>query len=463
MRALLMPALLVLIGIGSPLCAGEAETAARARTALRQATEFLRSISTNGGYVGRYSLDLEQRFGEAEYEQAGNTEIWVEPPGTPTVGETFLRSYRLTAEERYLKAARDVGRALAWGQRAEGGWDHRVDVSHLSPESAEPDRRSGHCTFDDDISQAPARFLMNLDEEIDEPWLTGSIQLALDFVRTAQFDNGAWPQWSPLRGGYHDYYTFNDNAINDCIRVMLEAHRRYGRPEALDSARRGGEFIIASQRPAPQPGWAQQYSHDMEPARARRFEPPGICSAVTARNIRTLVDLYLHTGDETFLEPIPAAIDWLDRSRLAPDQFSPVEVGDPQDRDRPVWARLYEVGTNKPIYGDRTDGPAVIYDVNQVSRRELTSYGWQGSFGIPAAIRYYRNVREQGREKWLQKRDRSLTEAQRRQRAEALEPRVRRIIAEQDDEGRWVTDDRLLIGTFVRNMDLLCDYLHVTE
>ncbi|MFW6171531.1 MAG: pectate lyase, partial [Planctomycetota bacterium] len=237
---------------------------AAARKALQNATSFLRSISINGGYAGIYSPDLKERYGEALYERASATQIWVQPPGTPSVGQVFLRAHRVTGDRRYFEAAREVGRALAWGQRKEGGWDHRVDVAHLSPDAKTPERKSGHCTFDDDITQGATTFLMELDEQLDEAWLDESVELALEFMMEAQFDNGAWPQWYPLRGGYHDYYTYNDNAINDCIRVMLQAHRLYDEPAYLESARQGGDFIIASQLPAPQAGWAQQYSHDLE-------------------------------------------------------------------------------------------------------------------------------------------------------------------------------------------------------
>ncbi len=427
---------------------GNADAEPAARRSLRHATEFLRSISTKSGYAGIYSKDLTDRFGEATYEEAAKTEIWVQPPGTPSVGQAFLRAYRVTGEKRYLDAAREAGLALAWGQRKEGGWDHRVDVGHLDPAAARPARRSGACTFDDDITQSALRFLMALDREVDAPWLTGSVDLGRAVLREAQFDNGAWPQWYPLRGGYHDHYTFNDGAINDCIATLLKAHERYGHAEDLAAAKKGGRFIIASQLDPPQAGWAQQYDHDMRPAAARDFEPAGVCSAVTARNIRTLIELHLATGDESYLEPIPAAIDWLKRSKL----------------DGGKWARLYEVGTNKPIYGDRTREQSVLYDYDAVSEKERSSYGWRGSFGIPGAIDRYREVRKRGRDAILADRDDEPSAETLRRRAERLSPEVARIVEAQDEKGRWVGDDgRLHMGTFVRNINRLCAFLSAAE
>lgn len=416
----------------------------RVKSSLGQATSYLREISTKGGYVGIFSPDLEERFGEAFRQRAQATEIWVQPPGTPSVGEVFLRAYKATEDEQYLKAAGDVGRALAWGQRIEGGWSYLVDVGHLVY-GAEVQRHPRHdCTFDDNTSQEALSFLMKLDTVSNKKWLYDSIQLGLDFVLRAQFPNGAWPQWYRLQGGYRDYYTFNDRAINDCIRVLVEAYRYYGTTRYLEGAKRGGEFIIASQLAKPQAGWAQQYSHDLKPAWARTYEPPGVCSWVTSDNIRTLVDLYLATGDRVYLQPIPDAIDWLQRSPIAPE----------------LWALLYEIGSNLPIYGDR-DGQ-VHYTLEEISQERLI-YGWQGKFGVQKAIQYY----QEGQQKtpFLRKfpPEPQLAAEERRIRLKVLAPRVEQAIAKQDRRGRWIDDDGFIrIKTFVENMNQFCEYLELS-
>lgn len=407
-----------------------ADLAAEAKRTLEKATTYFRSISVNGGYAGIHSMDLRKRYGEALYEPAKPTEIWVQPPGTPSVGEAFLRAWRITGDPRYLDAARDAARALAWGQRKEGGWDHRVDVALLTPLSKKPERKSGHSTFDDDISQGALSFLMSLDQELDEDWLTDAVELGLSFMTESQFENGAWPQWYPLQGGYHDLYTFNDNAINDCIRIMLKAHRLYGREEFLKSAEVGGGFIIASQLAPPQAGWAQQYSLDMKPAWARKFEPPGVCSAATAGNIRTLVDLYVHTKDEKYLSPIPAAIEWLRKSKIGGI----------------LWSRFYELGTNKPIFGDH-DGK-VHYTYEEISEERKKGYAWLKEFGVESAIRYYKEVKERG------------SSTRRSDVPSAI--RVMKVIADLDDRGRWIKERMIRSDVFVQNVNVLCAFLETT-
>jgi len=419
----------------------------QAAEALKRATSCFRSISTNGGYCGIYSLDLKQRYGEATYEKAKDNEIWVQPPGTPTVGQCYLRAYKATGDKFYFDAARDVARALVWGQRQIGGWDHRVDVSHLTPDAKKPVRRQGRCTFDDKITQGALEFLIDADAVISEPWLDEAIELGLQFMIKSQFENGAWPQWYPLRGGYHDYYTFNDNSINDCIGLMLNAHRTYGDKKYLRSAMRGGDFIVMSQLAAPQAGWAQQYNHDMKPAWARTFEPPGVCSAATVRNINTLIDLYLYTKDDKYLKPIDAAIEWLNDSMLGEH----------------LWARLYEVGTNRQIYGDRMDGNKVHYDYEKVSVKERTSYGWRGEYGVASTIRRYERVKSASNEAFADAGQRPLSKKERSRRALAMSGDVKSVIGDLDEKGRWVSGDTITCQTFVQNASMLCRYLEYAK
>ena len=82
----------------------------QAADALRKATTYFRTkVATEGGYLWRYSEDLTRREGE---ETATATLVWVQPPGTPTVGMAFLDAYAATGDSTYRDAARDA--AMPW-------------------------------------------------------------------------------------------------------------------------------------------------------------------------------------------------------------------------------------------------------------------------------------------------------------------------------------------------------------
>lgn len=428
--------------------AAETPTREDAERALERAVRyFATEVSTHGGYLWTYSPDLKERAGEGK---ATASQIWVQPPGTPAVGLALLAAYRATGGRLYLDAATSAARALAWGQLACGGWDYRIDFDpraerrwryYHNENTDKPKGTRNVGTFDDNNSQAALRCLMAVDRATSDPEIHAAVERAIRFFLDAQFPNGAWPQRYPLsQTGYSHFYTFNDNALNDCIATMWEAWNTYGRQDCRESALRGGRFIIDSQLKPPQAGWAQQYDHALRPAPARWFEPASCCSAATARNMKTLIDLYLWTGDEAFLAPIPKAIDWLERSAI----------------DRGVWARFYEPVTNRPIYV--TEDRKVVYE--PVGLR--SGYSWRGEYGATEQMKRYRDVIEQGREAYLKTLDRPMTDDQRQRRLAALRGRVRAIVDSLDDRGRWITRRRISSRTFVANVRTLAEYLSLS-
>jgi hypothetical protein len=169
----------------------------------------------------------------------------------------------------------------------------------------------------------------------------------------------------------------------------------------------------------------------MEPAWARAFEPPAICTSESVVAMRTLVDLFVETGDRKYLDPIPPFLEWLQRSQLEPDQ----------------WARLYEMGSNKPLYGDR-DG-LIHYTLAEISAERQRGYSWQGGYGVSGAIKYYQAVMKQGRDAF------KPTVPEQSDRRPPSESRINRILSAQDAKGRWLSNGWVDMRTFVSNIRLL--------
>ena len=77
---------------------------------MKRATRFMvEEVSTNGGYVWSYLPDKSRRWGELE---ARDSQIWIQPPGTATMGHLFLDAYHATKDEYYYAAAESVAGAL---------------------------------------------------------------------------------------------------------------------------------------------------------------------------------------------------------------------------------------------------------------------------------------------------------------------------------------------------------------
>jgi hypothetical protein len=106
---------------------GDAQSVDRAQilSTMKRATTFMvEKVSTNGGFVWNYLPDLSRRWGELE---ARPTQIWIQPPGTATMGQMFLDAYHATSDEYYYQAAERVAAALIWAQHPSGGWNYLAD------------------------------------------------------------------------------------------------------------------------------------------------------------------------------------------------------------------------------------------------------------------------------------------------------------------------------------------------
>lgn len=319
--------------------AGEAfaDEALRARAAevmAKAATFYRTEAASHGGYVYYYSEDLSVRKGEG---LATREQIWVQPPGTPTVGMAFLEVHEATDAPFYLDAAVSAAEALVYGQLRSGGWTNLVDFDPAGERRG--DYRNGKgspkgkdfSTLDDGISQAAIRLMMRVDRALE--FADGEIHeaagFALDALLKAQFSNGGFPQgWDdvPAAGKpagsarypeydwrtegrikeYWDLYTLNDGVAGTVAETLIEAHAIYGEERFEEALRRLGDFLLLAQMPEPQPAWAQQYNYEMIPVWARKFEPPAIAARESEDAMETLMRIATVTREAKYLAPIPS-------------------------------------------------------------------------------------------------------------------------------------------------------------
>ena len=171
-----------------------------ALSAARRAANFYwKSVSTEGGYVWRYSADLKLREGEGK---ANTTTVWVQPPGTPAMGEAFAKLYEATGEKLFKDAALAAADALRRGQLRSGGWNDGIDLEpqgrkrwayRIDPPAK---KNRNYSRLDDDRTQASLQFLVRLDRALrfEHEQVHEITQFALHGRPGAQYANGAFPQ-----------------------------------------------------------------------------------------------------------------------------------------------------------------------------------------------------------------------------------------------------------------------------
>ena len=441
-----------------------------AEAALKSAVTFYsQEVADHGGYVYLYAEDLSRQWGEGEYD---DDMIFVQPPGTPTVGMAMLRAYEVTGDPVALSAALAAGKALAAGQLKSGGWAQTIDFT--------PDKKSGDylrrpggrrnvSSLDDGQTQAAIEFLSKLDRTLEfrNTLIHETVTLALDSLLEAQFPNGGFPQvWrAPVPKTdvkqanypeydwrtenrikeYWDYPTLNDGLAGTVAETLIVAHEVYKDERYLSALKRLGDFLILAQMPDPQPAWAQQYNNDMQPMWARKFEPPAISGWESQDVMKTLIRIAEYTGEMKYLEPLPKALTYFRQHCLFPDG---------------TVARFYELKTNRPLYMDRD------YQLSYDRATAPTHYGWN----FPAK---FDRIAEAAKRVAAGK---PLTG---RPNAQRLREKVQEVIRDLDDRGRWVETYRgerltgqpnlpenfeyLSSQVFADNVNLLADFLAASE
>jgi PelA/Pel-15E family pectate lyase len=443
---------------------------------MKKAANFFRhQVSFLGGYAWKWPQDMSIAHGE---DHSSPTLIMIEPPGTPAVGHAMLNAYNATGDKLFLQGAKEAAQALMWCQLASGGWDSDFDfdprkASHyhfrrdLEAGDTELGPRHADSTLDDDKTQSALTFLLELAHTEackDDVPLQAALKFGLDGLLAAQAPNGGWGQhysgpadpnapitkaklpteWPHIwpNVDYTRFYTLNDHNLRQVMLLLLRAFELEKDKRFLTAALKLGDFLLLAQFPEPQPAWAQQYDRDMVPVWARRFEPPAVCTIESLGVIEALTALWVATGDKKYVQTAPAAIAWLERSKL-PDGH---------------WARFYECVTNRPLYCK-----AQTYEVTFDDSDTPTHYRFKTDPEFGNSIASVKATLAMSRDKLLQQKV-PMTEPRKwASRAKSLAPKASVALKAADKKGAWLKNDLIDAEEFVKNFKAMTSYVEAAK
>lgn len=348
------------------------------KSTMKTAAQFMvEKVSYRGGYVWSYLPDMSRQWGELE---ARRSMIWLQPPGTATMGHLFLDAYHATGDEYYYSAAEQVAGAIIWAQHPSGGWNYLADfggeaslrdwygtVGKSAWRLEEFQHYYGNATFDDGGTADASKFLLRLYVEKLDPKYRPALDKAIDFMLNSQYPIGGWPQRYPLRHDfpeknhpdYSSFITFNDDVAVENIDFLLMCYQVLGEQRVKEPIIRAMNAFLVTQMGAPQPGWGLQYTPELKPAGARSYEPSALSPPTTASNILQLISFYRMTGESKFLARIPEALKWIESTKLPKNQIV----------DGRAFPSFIEVGSGKPIYthrrGSNVTNGEYYYDYTQ--------------------------------------------------------------------------------------------------
>jgi PelA/Pel-15E family pectate lyase len=274
-------------------------------------------------------------------------------------------------------------------QHDDGGWDKNIDMA--APVTG---KQPGRSTIDNDSTYTQLRYLAKIHYTTKQERFAAAFQRGLNYLFAAQYPNGGWPQFYPLRDGYWDHITYNDDAmigVMELLRDVVDGDPEFAFVGAADRARakraidKGVECILKTQviQNGKLTAWCAQHDeHTLAPIQARAYELASLSGSESVGVVEYLMAID-HPSAEV-IRAVQGAVAWFSAVKIAGIRIETkpasgtargtdrVTVADPAAP--PQWARFYELGTNRPIFVGR-DG-VVKYQMSEIEYERRNGYRW---------------------------------------------------------------------------------------
>lgn len=287
-------------------------------------------------------------------------------------------------------------------QKNNGGWPKNYDMLAILTEN-QKDRvlkakSQENTTFDNSTTYSQIEYLAKVYEATGiEKYKTACLK-GIDFTLAAQYPNGGWPQFFPLRDNYSRLITFNDDAMIGIMKMLKDIiddkpcytflDEQY-RQRVRSAFEKGLDCILKCQIKdgGKLTAWCQQHDeNNLAPAKARAYELPSICNRESTGILLFLMSL--DNPSQQVIHSIQSAVQWFEDSKITGiriEKFDTPSVKFPlrtltadkrvvEDTNAPpIWARFYELKTHRPLFSNRQSHR--LYSLADVDR-ERRAYGW---------------------------------------------------------------------------------------
>ncbi|MDS0524231.1 pectate lyase [Clostridium sp. SHJSY1] len=263
-------------------------------------------------------------------------------------------------------------------QQQDGGW-----IKYYDEKSGE----WGKSTIDNKATYTEIRRLASEYTKTKNSTYSVAATKGINFLLNMQYSNGGWPQVYKS-SGYHSHITYNDDAMINVMILLDEVSNKKGDFSFVDSTlvskcksavTKGVDCILKTQykdKNGKLTIWGQQHDEvTLQPSGARAYELPSLC---TTESVGIVNFLKTRTSTSQIAASIKAAEDWFKTYKITGIKIvkanGDVTVVNDPSVTAPIWARFYELETNKPIFVGR-DG-IKKYKLADIEKERRTGYSW---------------------------------------------------------------------------------------
>ncbi|EJL69993.1 pectate lyase, PelA/Pel-15E family [Chryseobacterium populi] len=285
-------------------------------------------------------------------------------------------------------------------QLPNGGWGKQLDDKSVVNYSLPIDKNllkkikatgDDHATIDNNATSREINALIKAYQSTKNPEYLKSAEKGIKYLLIMQYENGGFPQYYPNSGLYRKQVTYNDNAMINALTVLYNVAGSKNDFNVVDpklkeksvlAVQKGIQCILKTQ--VMQKGnpsiWADQYNEiTLQPDKARAFEPISLATGESVNIVRFLMMQLVTPEIES---SVKAAVKWFKENKIDGYSYNVSKQNGKtlrilkEDKSSVIWARFYDIPTNKPLFGDR-DG-SVKYNYNEVSEERRNGYSWFG-------------------------------------------------------------------------------------
>jgi PelA/Pel-15E family pectate lyase len=291
--------------------------------------------------------------------------------------------------------ARRIAENVLLYQRATGGWPKNIDMASVLSADAKAilvkQKAEIDSTIDNGATFTQLKYLARVygaqpDDRYKQAFVNG-----VEYLLKAQYANGGWPQFYPLHHGYYTHITYNDDAMAGVLELLRDIAKKKSAYPFVDAAlrvraaaavERGIECILKTQVvvDGKLTVWCAQHDEvTFKPAAARAFEPISLSGLESVGIVRFLMKI--EHPSQRVTNAVESAIAWFEKTKLNGFRWQETPTANGFDRELvrdansgPLWARFYEIGTNRPIFAGRDS--VIHYDVSQIEAERRNDYRW---------------------------------------------------------------------------------------
>ena len=295
--------------------------------------------------------------------------------------------------------AKEIAKNVLLYQRNIGGWPKNIQMQkplttiekqHLIALKSD----TQEVTTDNGATCQEMLFLSKMYAQVPDERYKNAFLSGLDYLLKAQYENGGWPQFYPLKNGYYSHITYNDDSMVHILNVLKAIADKTDYYSIKTSEitvekskiafNKGIDCILKTQykQNGVLTAWCAQHDEiTLIPAKARTYELPSLSGKESAKIVLLLMSI--KNPSPEIVTAVNSAVAWFEITKITNLREERVPVPNSKIKEKvmvkdpnaePLWARFMELSDNTPFFCNR-DGikKATLTEIGQERR---TGYAW---------------------------------------------------------------------------------------